>query len=666
MKRLVAVLLPFLVVPVIALSVLSWSLAGRAEDRLLAARRQESGDLATTFASGLTGNLDALAGEFRQWANALPKGSFSSPPPDQGQTWTCVLDEQGRWWHPAVYAVHLLAHDATEPNSLLHNQALAEATSRERLGTTPDLAVEKYQALDRDTVPRNIRAKALLGLARSVRKQGDAGRSIELYRRLMTEFNEAVDETGLNLGAVAGLAFLRQIREEGAGDAARAAWRQYADSLLAGRFPMVWATLLENMTGALALAPGDGAEAEDVRRRKGLELAIARLQEMSSAAEVVTASPGVDRMRFHPVGERVLLVVPTELAGTRGWAVASFDLTWVKTRLMTPLVAQITSHRDVAAFIYDAMNRSIVGGPMSSSTASAELSLSRWGLPWTMVVGPANPDELTARAAYRHALMMGSIAFLILLMVLGTFIGYRMVRREVELSELKSRFVDNVSHELRTPVTSIKLFSELLSTHQVSDAQRQQDYFRLLVAESERLGRTVENMLDFSRIMANRMQIDLQPTEMGDFLTGLQRQWEVQGRPTGHHVRLHLGTHLPTCRIDPDAMSRAIANLVSNAIKYSPDDREVVVTAQRRDRMLSIAVRDRGLGIPSEDLPHIFERFYRARDRGGNHVQGTGLGLTIVKDTVERHGGTVRVDSHTPGGTVVELLLPVSEGEGEP
>ncbi len=205
----------------------------------------------------------------------------------------------------------------------------------------------------------------------------------------------------------------------------------------------------------------------------------------------------------------------------------------------------------------------------------------------------------------------------------------------------------------------------MLQNGQVQDRTREREYFRLLASESGRLARIVENMLDFSRIVAGRMSLNRQATDMNEYLKGLQQQLEVQVRPTGHHVHLHLGRELPACTIDRDALSRAIANLVSNAAKYSPDAREIALTAQRRDGMLSVMVRDRGAGIPPDDLPHVFDRFYRARNANGEHIQGTGLGLTIVKDTVERHGGRVRIDS-TPGeGTVVELLIPIDTGTGD-
>jgi signal transduction histidine kinase len=147
---------------------------------------------------------------------------------------------------------------------------------------------------------------------------------------------------------------------------------------------------------------------------------------------------------------------------------------------------------------------------------------------------------------------------------------------------------------------------------------------------------------------------------MTDFLRTLQDDLEVQARTTGHQVYLRLADDLPACSIDRAAVSRAISNLISNAIKYSDKDQPIALTAQRRDGYVSITVRDRGVGIPASEVPRVFDRFYRAQRTNGDHVQGTGLGLTIVRETMERHGGQVRLESKEGEGTIVELLIPTA------
>ena len=659
MKRLTWVLLPLLVVPLIALSWLSWSLAGRAEDRLVRAERARHVALAAAFTRRFDDTLRHLAAAFRQWAEQVADRSPDAVPPAQGQAWTLVFDADGRWWYPPRYATGRLSGQDVEqhPPDAAARQQLSEAARHERSAATMELAAQEYAALDRGSVGRQVRAEALFGLARCARATHEPRRAAAIYLRLIEQFADVTDEVGTNFGAEAARAYLDMSTEAGAEPLAKQVWRDHVDALLAGRYPMAWALTLTHLTDGLARAPSGEEETQDAERRQQLQEAIARLEAMS---QVVAESPGRPRRSaFGRHGTRVLLWQPVSLPGLPGWVVASFDTAWVRSTLIEPLLDSLHVTEGGVVCVRDEFDTVVSGTPIEAEARTTEVMLSRWGLPWTLCVGFADFASLRAGATRRHALLTGSIGVLLVLIATGAAIGWRMVRREMELSQLKSDFVDNVSHELRTPVTSIKMFSEMLRSGQVDDPERQQEYYRLLASESNRLARMVENMLNFSRIVAGKMRLVRRPTDMGDYLRGLQRDLQIQAGPTGHRVRLHLGTELPTCAIDRDAVSRAVANLISNAIKYSPDQREITLTAQRRDGMLSLMVRDRGVGIPPSELPYVFDRFYRARRRDGDHVQGTGLGLTIVKDTIERHGGTVRMESRVGEGTVVELLIPI-------
>ena len=418
------------------------------------------------------------------------------------------------------------------------------------------------------------------------------------------------------------------------------------------------------MTDALAAAPVDDTDSEDTERREKLRRAVARLATMGDAIATAGGQPRTASPRLALPGDGVLVLRPVEVEAAEAWAVAWFDSAWARQTLIERPLAELgVATRDVV-WVRDDRGETLTGAPLTPEAQTTEASLAPWGLPWTISVGFADLADLRARATRRHALLTGSIGLLVVLIALGAGLAWRTIHREMELSKLKSDFVDNVSHELRTPVTSIKMFSELLSAGTITDRERTLEYYRLLASESNRLARIVGNMLNFSRIVAGRMSVVPKPTDMETYLSDLQRELQIQAAPTGHRVRLHRGTKLPPCVIDRDSITQAVANLVSNAIKYSPDAPEIILTAQRRDGMLSLMVRDRGVGIPDADLPHVFDRFYRVKRPGGEDVQGTGLGLTIVKDAVERHGGTIRVESRVDEGTVVELLIPIESEAG--
>lgn len=669
MKR-VFWLLPLFLVPVLALGLLAWSLAEQAEDQALAIQRRRQEEMVRACESTFKHKTSNLADQLCQWAGHLRTDQPAAPPPTLGQTWTITFDADGRWWYPTLYNTNQQTPEqpAAADSDARWTDQLAEAARQEQANPATELAAEQYAALDRDSVPPTVRATAVLGLARCTRRLGRTGEANRLYRRAMSDFANVLDETGANFGAEAGASWFKFA--QGSGDSALViqAWREYSDALLGERFPMPWALALSHLTNALAQVPLAADAPEDVDRRQKLNLAIDRLEQMGHAVTAVPMATMSDLPHLLERDDVLLLAQRVPSLHPATFVVAALPMDWAHRNLIDPLVGELSQPGTSRLCIHDNSSHRIIAGNQipPGPISPAEISLLDWGLPWTISAGFADLPALQAQAAQRRMLLTGSIVGLVVLIGAGTIIGFRMVRREMELSQLKSDFVDNVSHELRTPVTSIKLFSQMLGTGQVTDPDRQREYHRLLASESDRLMRMVENMLDFSRIVAGRMRLRLEPIDTADYLDELHRQLQIQARPTGHRIHLHLGRDLPCCMLDRDAIARAVANLVSNAIKYSPKDQEITLTAQRRDGMLSIMVRDRGVGIPPQDLPHVFDRFYRARHGDTDHIQGTGLGLTIVRDTVQRHGGHVRIDSRLGEGTVVELLVPIQPGASSP
>ncbi|MHC4443055.1 MAG: ATP-binding protein [Planctomycetota bacterium] len=666
MKRLLIILIPLLVIPLIGLSLLAWSLAGRAEDQLLNTRREQHVHLLDTFKRDFDNELNSLTAKLDLWVRQGIARTKPETPPILGQAWVLLFDDQQRWWYPWACAEHLLIEKTSENDSINDSCyiGLSEASRDEHNDSSPELAAEKYQALVRENVPDRCRAKALLGWARCLRKMGKFQKAQDRYQQVMDEFSKTLDETGINFGAQANSAYMSLIVHENESETAIQAWREYAEALLSNRYPMGWVMMLSHLTDALAFAPPKKIqENQDRQQCQKLEEAVKRLEAMSKSAASIRDAPAVTTVSFQLHEEQLILSQPVAFLGVNGWVVAAFDIEWIRKQLIEPLIGKLNEKQQGRIVIQDNNGRNIVGQEIPPHARTSELSLSHWGLLWTAGVGFPDFADFKTMAMRRNTLLSGSIIIMLALITIGVSIGWRMIHREIELSKLKSDFVDNVSHELRTPTTSIKLFSEMLMSSRVDDPQRQQEYYSLLSSEANRLSRMVENMLNFSRIMAGRMHMSRESTEMAEYLTNICRQLEIQARPTGHRIRLHLDDELPACHIDRDAISRAVANLIANAIKYSPDEREIILTAQRRDDMLGITVRDKGIGISNSDLPHVFDRFYRAGNSGSEHIQGTGLGLTIVKDTVERHQGTVRIESQLGKGTVVELLIPVNKGD---
>jgi signal transduction histidine kinase len=223
------------------------------------------------------------------------------------------------------------------------------------------------------------------------------------------------------------------------------------------------------------------------------------------------------------------------------------------------------------------------------------------------------------------------------------------------LEKAKSEFVSMVSHELRTPLTSIHGFSEILATKDM-EPEKKQEFYRIILNESERLSRLITNLLNLSKIEAG---IELN-REMINLVDLVEEDMEFFQSQTGEHELKYLGSsQLPQIYGDQDRIHQVISNLLSNAIKYSPGGGTVEVETGLEGKYVTISVTDYGIGIPGNELPHIFERFRRVENQELSGITGTGLGLAIVKHLVELHGGKITVRSEPGLGSTFTVYIPI-------
>ncbi len=230
------------------------------------------------------------------------------------------------------------------------------------------------------------------------------------------------------------------------------------------------------------------------------------------------------------------------------------------------------------------------------------------------------------------------------------------------LDRMKTEFVSNVSHELRTPVTTILLYASLL---QKSRGEEQQEYLEAIAAEAKRQAALVEDILTLSRFDAGRVELRLRPTELNAFAVEVVNTHRALARAAQLTLEFVPAPQEVVVQADAEKLTQVLNNLVENALRYTPAGGQVTVSVGREGdgarRWGLLRVQDTGVGIPPDELPHIFERFYRGSHPQKHQIQGTGLGLAIVDELVRLHQGRIKVDSAVGKGSTFTVYLPLVE-----
>jgi signal transduction histidine kinase len=281
---------------------------------------------------------------------------------------------------------------------------------------------------------------------------------------------------------------------------------------------------------------------------------------------------------------------------------------------------------------------------------------------WEVAVYLLNPAKLTQSARTLKLTLGLLIGLLVLAIGIGSGLIVADLNRQLRLARQKTDFVSNVSHELKTPLTSIRMFSELLAEGRVKDGAKQQDYLGIITAETARLTRLINNVLDFARLERGEKKYNRQKCD----LVGLVRETAQTYRPHLEAEGFKFDCELPDSSLfvhgDPDALAQVVVNLISNAEKYSGSEREISLVVHAQTQPLpftEVSVSDRGIGVPEGSAERIFEQFYRAHDSLSSGIQGSGLGLTLARQIARAHGGEVTYQARVGGGSSFILRLPM-------
>ncbi len=242
----------------------------------------------------------------------------------------------------------------------------------------------------------------------------------------------------------------------------------------------------------------------------------------------------------------------------------------------------------------------------------------------------------------------------------GVVVVFQDITRRQMLDNARREFVANVSHELRTPLTTIKTYAETISDmgeDSVNDSVLH--FINVIENEADRMTRLVKDLLTLSQLDSSKVMERRKKFDLAALVSSVTEKLSIPAKTTGHIIKLDINMSSPTCFGEPDAIEQVLTNIISNAIKYTPGGGKVAISCYGDFSKAYITVKDNGIGIPASDLPRIFERFYRVDKARSRQSGGTGLGLAIAKEIIERHDGTIVIESPEQKGTVVKITLPL-------
>jgi len=308
----------------------------------------------------------------------------------------------------------------------------------------------------------------------------------------------------------------------------------------------------------------------------------------------------------------------------------------------------------IEAFMHDFLHQVSPEGvvfiayPPDEATDAEAIAAGPWLPGWQLSYEPLDKTLYSTSVRRQRTIYVSAALAGIALMIVGGLVGGRSVRQHLQLARLKTDLVAAASHELRTPLASMRVLVDGLLADPQIDPVKTREYLGMIAAENARLSRLIENFLTFSRLDRRQQTFNLQPVApaaiVADAVDAIRDRL-----PATSALTVDVDSGLPAVLADREALAAALINLLDNALKYSPGEPRILVSAQRAgDSHVAFAVADNGIGIPSREQRRIFRRFYRVDQRLSRETSGVGLGLSIVDLIAREHSGHVTVRS-TPG-----------------
>jgi two-component system, OmpR family, phosphate regulon sensor histidine kinase PhoR len=406
---------------------------------------------------------------------------------------------------------------------------------------------------------------------------------------------------------------------------------------------------------------------DPARRRRELDRwqSYVRGLEWKSLKPWTSSHPGNFR-HLHQLfeGKSVLIAYAAKhtVDGHNYYVAAKLDLGLIAKDWIPDELDEVTGHGHAVSrvAILDEVARPIYGEPQPPTQFQYEMSFGKTLYAWRIQITPRDVAELRAQLERERLLGLLLVPVSLVIISVGLGVLWLSVRAERRASQLRSDFIANVSHELKTPLSLIRMFGELLATGKHKGESMAREYAGIITRESERLSHLIDNVLDFARLERGKASYNFAEGHLEEVVERALDVFRHRLEKEKLRLRTEIESNLPAVRMDEDAMTLVLLNLVDNAVKYAGDGGEVSVRLRRVPGAVALSIADRGSGIGLDEQRRIFERFYRAENARARNVRGSGIGLALVKHIVEAHGGRVEVESAPGQGATFTVHVPAA------
>ncbi|MCJ7681797.1 MAG: ATP-binding protein [Candidatus Aminicenantes bacterium] len=657
--------------------------------------------LARLMRDELEGELSGLEGRFvreildQEWTQDIQSarlllGRVQKRHPSIGETF--ILNSDGSLIHPQFYLEMGISRRA-EPESMraLRNSIVARGEHYEFAELDYPMAARSYEEAVRRAASPEQRLYARLLLGRCYFKLKNYSKAGEQYRILSEQNQEARSSDGTPLKIIGLFRLAETFASLGEGDnevkTLLALYEEltlgpggfesrefYLESVRAG----IDRISQERVLGRSEQDRWDRLKLEDKARTERIRRLERARQALHSQFDLEASPDGKNNESPGPDSAPVLHLTTRDEDGTPHWLGYLFlpsettlpgrrvlayeiDKTYVLTELFPRLIGRGgAAGESVRVGLYSGEGplTSLPDAPPPLQALAIE-NLSEY-FPWWSLGLFDTRGKTIGQLVRREMRLYGAVLLGIAVLILsGIVMTLRAATHEAETLRLRSDFVSNVSHELKTPLSLIRLFGETLESDQWTDDGKRREYSRIIARESRRLTYLIDNVLDFSKIDSGRREYVFEKRDLVKVISDTLEAYRFYLRDHDFEYDISLPPGPIFISMDEDAIGQALLNLLNNAEKYSGEQKYIGVKMVLHGDQALITVEDRGPGIPPSDLKHIFEKFYRGGSGPAREVQGCGLGLTIVKSTVEGHGGHISMESDLGRGSRFIITLPL-------